>query len=133
MRSGRWAFALTLIAVLWCAALVPAAFAIPVYEDGSTLAEENGAWVALPVALPVAFALLAWLGLHLRCARASRLGARLAWVAIALIAAYGTVGAASIGTFVVPAAVLLAVAATLTPFDPTDPPNQRVEIGSDFR
>jgi hypothetical protein len=52
----------------------------------------------------------------------------LAWISIALLAAFGLVGAASIGLFVLPAAVLLAAAASLTPLRP----NERVEIRSDF-
>jgi hypothetical protein len=128
MRSGRWAFALTAAAVAWCAMLVVAAFLVPVYNDGATLADDNGAAVALPVAIPAALALLTWLGLRHRCTRASRAGTLLAWISIALLAAFGLVGAASIGLFVLPAAVLLAAAASLTPL----PPNERVEIRSDF-
>jgi hypothetical protein len=118
-RRGSWAFALALAAVAWGAALVVAAFAAPAYNDGSTLAAQNGAWVALPVSFPAVLAGVAWLGLHRRCSRGSRAGWRLAWASIALLAAFAILTVLSIGIFVVPVAALLVAAATLTPAAPS--------------
>jgi hypothetical protein len=112
---ARWAFGLTVTALAWCTAIVVAAFTVPVYSSGATLSAENGTWIALPVAAPAALVALAWIALHRRCSRASRAGTRLAWSSIGLLVAFGLLAAASIGLFLLPAAVLLATAASLTP------------------
>ncbi len=124
---GRWAFALTLTAFAWGLALVPAALLLPAYQGSTsssngvtshtsaTLVAENGPWVLGIVALPALLALLAWFGLHRRCASASKHGGALAWTAIAVIAVLSLLAAASIGPYLLPAALLLAAAARLTP------------------
>jgi hypothetical protein len=73
-RRGRWALAVSLLAVAWGVALVAAAFVVPAYNDGSTLAEENMASVAIPVAVPALLAAVAFVGLHRRCTQGSRYG-----------------------------------------------------------
>lgn len=104
-----------------------AAFLVPAYsgqtssstgdvaKTSSTLVGQNGLWVIAPVAVPVVLALLVWFGLHRKCSRGSRLGAYLAWGSVGVLAVFGVVAAASIGLFVLPAVVLLAAAAALTP------------------
>ena len=114
-RRGRWALALSLLAVAWGVALVAAAFVVPAYSDGSTLAEENTAWIAIPVAVPALLAALAFLGLHRRCKHGSRHGTAGAWVAIALLLGFSVIALLSIGALTVIPALMLAVAARLTP------------------
>jgi hypothetical protein len=53
--------------------------------------------------------------LHRRCASASRGGTALAWTAIAALLLLSLLAAASVGPFLLPAALLLVVAARLTP------------------
>ena len=127
-RNGRRAFALTMAAVAWAGALIPAAFLAPLYHGESTssngraalsttstLVAQNGLWVILPVSLPLLLALLAWFGLHRRCSRASRLGAPLAWSAVGMLTAFSAVAALSVGPLMLPAVLLLAAAAASTP------------------
>jgi hypothetical protein len=114
-RREAWAFGLALAAVAWGVVVLAAAFAVPAYNDGSTLVAENGAAVIAPVAAPAALAALAVFGLHRRCAAASRAGSRLAWLATAALAAFSLIASASIGLFTLPAAVLLAASARPTP------------------
>ncbi len=117
MTTGRarWALGLSLFAVAWGLALVAAAFLAPSYSDGSTLAQENGAWVAIPTAVPAVLAAAALLGLHRRCTNGSRRATTAAWAAITLMLAFGVIAILSIGPFALVPAVALAVAATLTP------------------
>jgi hypothetical protein len=114
LRS-RWALGLSLFAVAWGLALVAAAFLAPSYSDGSTLADENGAWVAIPTAVPALLASVALLGLHRRCTNGSRRATAAAWTAIVLLLAFGVVAILSIGLFALVPAIALAVAANLTP------------------
>jgi hypothetical protein len=124
---GRWAFALTVIAFAWGLALVPAALLLPVYQGATssssgvtthtsaTLVAVNGPWVLAIVALPAALALVAWFGLHRRCASASTHGGPLAWMAIAALALLSLPAALSVGPSMLPTVLLLAAAARLTP------------------
>lgn len=114
-RRGRWALELSLVAVAWNLALVVGVFVAPSYNDGSTLAEVNGAWVTVPVAVPAVLACLAFVGLHRRCTHGSRRGTVWAWCAIVLLFAFAVVSMFSIGPFVLIPAFLLAVSASLTP------------------
>jgi hypothetical protein len=125
---GRWAFALTLLAFGWGIALLAAAFALPVYSSSvssapsgvsvaspATLVQVNGLGVLAPVGLPALIAAVIWFALHRKCSRGSRAGNYAAWALVWLLVAFCLVAIASIGAFVVPAAVLLAGAAALTP------------------
>jgi hypothetical protein len=114
LRS-RWALGLSLFAVAWGLALIAAVFVFPAYNDGSTLAQENSAWVALPAAVPAVLASVALLGLHLRCTHGSRPGTVAAWFAIVLLLAFAVVAILSIGLLALIPALLLGVAARLTP------------------
>jgi hypothetical protein len=114
-QRSRWALGLSLTAVAWGVALIAAAVALPAYSDGSTLAQENDAWVVLPAAVPAALAAVAFAGLHRRCTDGSRRANAAAWTAIVLLVAFGLVSILSIGLFALIPALLLAVAATLTP------------------
>jgi hypothetical protein len=121
-HRGRWAFGLTLTAFGYALALVVAAFVAPVYSTSSgtgsgteTLVGENGLGVLVPVAAPAAVTALVWLALHRKCSRGSRGGAVMASVLVALLAAFCLLAALTIGVFVLPVALLLGVATTLTP------------------
>jgi hypothetical protein len=134
---GRWAFGLTAAAFLWALALIPAAFLVPVYgtetvgnavpssvppvptpsASSATLIGVNGISVRLLVvlALPSAFALIAWGGLHRACAKGSVRGRRVAGTAIALLGVLTVLTGFSIGEALVPALLLLVAARKLTP------------------
>lgn len=126
MSRGRVAFLLASGGVVCAVALVPAAFLAPVYhgEEGTgratveltrTLVGVNGLYVVWLLCIPVFLAFVVWAGLRLRCSRGSVLGGRIAWTAVALVWAFALVGMASVGLFLLPAALLLIVATSLTP------------------
>lgn len=127
MTRGRTAFLLASGGVVCTVALVPAAFLAPAYhgEEGTahgsvelpaqTLVDVNGLYVVWLLCIPVFLAPVVWAGLRLRCSRGSVLGGRIAWIAVALMWAFALVGAASIGLFLLPAALLLIVATWLKP------------------
>jgi hypothetical protein len=121
MATGRarWALGLSLFAVAWGLALIAAAFLAPSYSDGSTLAQENGAWVLIPTAVPAGLAAVAFLALHRRCTSGSRRATTTAWVAITLLIAFSVVAILSIGPFALIPAIALAIAANLTYAPPT--------------
>jgi hypothetical protein len=74
----------------------------------------------------VAFVALVWIALRFRCTRGGRAGGVAAWSLIGLLAAFCIVGIASIGLFVAPAALLLAVAAWFTPLG--GPPSDALPV-----
>lgn len=98
-------------AVAWTAALIPLAFLAPTYQgesassDGvtthtsATLVGVNGLWVVWLLCVPLALAAIAWLAL--------RRGTRAAWLPIGAFCLFAVVGAASIGIWLLPPAVLL--------------------------
>jgi hypothetical protein len=128
-RQGWWAFGLTSAAVLWGVALVVGALVIPTYSGGAssaasdgavqgwnttaTLVQANGAGVLVPVSIPAVLALISWWILHRRCTRGGSDTA--AWVIVGLLGGFALLGALSIGMFILPAVVMLALGARLTP------------------
>ena len=114
-RRGRLAFWATVAASLWGLALLTGAWLLPVYSSGSTLIEVNGPGVLVPVGVPALVAVLVGLALHRKCARGSRSSGYVAGVLVGLLVAFCVVSMFSIGVFVLPVAMLLTIAATLTP------------------
>jgi hypothetical protein len=113
-------------ACLWSLALLPYAFFAPAYAGESrfqggtlhtsaTLVGANGTAIVGVVAVPAVLTLLAWAGLHRRCAYGSSAGTGVAYCAAIALAAFAVVAAASIGPLVLPAAVLLAIAVRAMP------------------
>lgn len=128
-RPGWWAFGLTTGAVLWGLCLIIAAFVVPAYSGSesdsagrvlstsATLIQVNGLGALAPVSIPFAVAAVVWLVLRHRCSHGSRAG--IAWALTGLLLAYAVVAAASIGLFILPIVVLLAIAVRLTPNGPS--------------
>lgn len=120
--QGRWAFGLATTAFAWALALIAAAVLAPVYTgagpggtSSSTLVQENGPRVLLVIVVPAVLTAVAWAALHRRCSKGSRRAARLAWAIVSALAALAILGAATIGLFVLPVALLLAAAAVIAP------------------
>src|ERR1700677_875736 len=84
--EGRLAFAATVAAFAWSAALILAAFLVPVYSGESvgvtsgvsgvtrahfelTLVGANGIGVLIPVGIPAVLVALVWIALHRKCSR----------------------------------------------------------------
>lgn len=87
--------------------------AIP--SASSTLVAVNGVWVVVPAGIPAVVAVVVAIALHRKCARGSEASGRLAWLLAWLLVGFSVESGFSIGVFVVPLAVLLVVAASLTP------------------
>jgi hypothetical protein len=115
-RQGFWAWVLTTGACLWSFALIVAA--VTIRTGGGTLVQENGTWVIIPVAVPAVISVLAWFVLHHRCTRGGNWTGTTASLLTGLLAVFSVVGMASIGMFVLPVAVLLALGVQLTPDGP---------------
>ena len=120
--SGRWAFGLTMAAFAWGVALIVAAFVAPAYsvdvgpggqQTTTTLVDENGLAVLVVVAVPAVIAAIVWAVLHRHRTTGRSAGA--AWVLVALLGAFSVLSLASIGVFILPVVVMLALAAKLTP------------------
>jgi hypothetical protein len=128
MRSakGLWAFGLASAGVLWTAALIPGAFLFPAYsgetvtstgsttQTTDTLVGVNGTWVVAPLAALLLLSVAAWLGLHASCAKGSRRGRKLGQIAAGLLTG-AAVLTFSLGFLALPAALLVGLAAGLTP------------------
>jgi hypothetical protein len=126
-RRGRLVVRLTVTAFVWSVGLVIAAVLVPVYSGHTetsssgltittaTLVEENGWWVLLPVAVPAAICVVVGAALRRKWTSGGRWSGRVAWVAIGTLAISALLAILSIGIFVVPVALLLAIAAVLTP------------------
>jgi energy-converting hydrogenase Eha subunit B len=117
----------TSVGLLCALALVPLALLAPLYQGETaseggvvsattgTLVGVNGYAVLIPVCVPLVLALAGWIGLRRRCSRGSRVGTLLARSAASLLAVFAVIASASIGLFVLPAALLLILGTTLTP------------------
>jgi hypothetical protein len=127
---GGLAFGLTAAAFGWAVALIGAAFVVPVYSgmsassDGhttvthnysSTLVDENGLRVLVPLGIPVLLVALVWFALHRKCAHGSRWSGGVAWTVVLLLGYFTLLTSISIGGFLLPIVVLLGGAAALTP------------------
>lgn len=122
--SHQWRLSVRLsaAALVWSLGLVLAGLFAPVYSTSTTssevngvtlgsatLVQENGATALVLVAIPALMSGIVILALRARRAGA-RWGAPLAWAAIALLTAEALVGLMTIGLFLVPVIVLLAMA-----------------------
>jgi hypothetical protein len=132
MRRPPLPFVLSTGAVAWSAALVAVAYLAPAYsvesETGSctaaghctsqtahttaTLVEMNGDVVLVIIAVLAGIAALGWLGLHRYCARGTRLGLIVGWSAAIAITGFSLI---SFGIYTVPMAIMMIVAAAMTP------------------
>jgi hypothetical protein len=111
---GRRAFVLTVLAFLWSVGLLVAAAVAPVYGS-ETLVDENGRGVLLVIAVPAFITALVWIALWRKCSRGGRVSEYFAWTCISGLGGFCVLGLASIGLLVVPVALLLARAVSLTP------------------
>jgi hypothetical protein len=111
---GRRAFVLTVLAGVWSIGLFVAALLAPVYGS-ATLVEENGSRVLLVMAVPAVISAAVWLALWRKCTRGGSVSGVVAWTSVSLLSVFCLLALASIGMLVIPVAVLLAWAASVTP------------------
>lgn len=119
-RPRRAPFWIATGAVLWALGFTVWVLTAGFYEpSGETILEAN-AELSVRVALltPAALSVVVWLALHVAC-RDGRRGARtLGIIGASLLLAFALVTGFSIGLFVLPGAIALAVAAVMTPVAP---------------
>jgi fatty acid desaturase len=125
-RRNRMSTILILVAAVWSLGLVIAAVALPVYNGESitnangvtfvseTLVAQNGAWVLIPVAVPLVVCGVVALALRRKRALGSAHGGRVAWAAIGLLGVFTLLSIPSIGLVIIPVVILLARAVTLS-------------------
>jgi len=114
IRRGRAPFALTLAAVAYGVGLLVWVAAVPAV-DGETLLEYGGPGSLAITAQPLLFSVVIWALLRRRCTTGSRAAAVAAWMLGTLFLVWSVIGALSLAAGAFPAAVLLLVAAALTP------------------
>jgi hypothetical protein len=86
----------------------------PAYGS-TTLVQENGSGVLIPVGIPAVISAAVWLALWRRCTRGGSVSGVVAWTCVSLLVVFCLLALASIGLFVIPVAVLLACATSATP------------------
>ena len=134
MRRLPLAFVLSTGGVVWSAALVAVAYLAPVYSGESdmssctsrghctshtvhttaTLVDTNGGRVLVIVGIVIVVAALGWLGLHVYCARGSRVGQIVGWTAAMAITGF-SLASFGMGILTLPMAMMMIVAAAMTP------------------
>jgi hypothetical protein len=118
---GRWALLLNAFAILWSLLLLVGALAIPTYDEQTTsahrtitLVAENGAWILLPLAIPLLLTGAAGWLLHSPNIRNSGRARSIAWVLTGVLLAFCVISIASVGLFLAPAALAMLGAMLLT-------------------
>jgi hypothetical protein len=115
---GWVAFGVATAAVVYAAAFTAWALTAPFYSSGETILEVNPeVSVRIAIAIPLLVTSTVWLLLHLACrldaTRARTAAKTVAW----LLVAFAVITGFSIGLFVLPCALMLVAAATLTPVE----------------
>jgi amino acid permease len=105
---------LTVLAFVWSIGLLVAALLAPAYGS-ATLVDENGTRVLVVIAVPAVISAAVWLALRRKCTRGGPVSGVVAWTCVSLLAVFCLLALASIGMFVMPVAVLLAWAVSVTP------------------
>ena len=105
--TGRLAFGLTVVALVWSVAF---------FVGSVPLVADESATVLFLAAFPAAVTATVWMLLHRRCTRAT--GTAAAWALVAVLWAFSVVSLASLGLFVLPVVALLGLATAFTPAAP---------------
>jgi hypothetical protein len=133
--TRRWRLAAG--ALVWAVGVVLAALLLPAF-NGQTVSSElngvtlttatfvqvNGAWVLIPVAVPVVVTVLVGVALRARRTNGPSWVGPAAWAALAVVLVLALVTIASIGAIMLPVVVLLVLAMRLVPAA-TDHPRRR--------
>lgn len=137
---GRGTRVALVVAFGWGVALLVAAAAVPTYSSTSstssvsgtgsvthtfthsstTLVDQEGPSVLVPVAIPLVAAGAVACILRRRRAQGRPGAGAVAWTVVAVLGILDLLGAMSIGLFMVPVTIALAVACALTPAAPTE-------------
>lgn len=114
--NGRTAFWLATAAVTCAAGFTVWALFAPAYSSGETILEANAEFSArVAIAAPLLVTSTVWLLLHVACRFDATWACRAASTVAWLLVAFALITGFSIGLFLVPCAVMLVIAASLTP------------------
>jgi hypothetical protein len=129
--SRRWRLAvrLTAAALAWSLGVVLAALLVPAYDASSsspqgltltraTLVQRHGARALILVAIPMIVSIVVAVAIYGRHRGGPRWNAPVAWVAIGLLAAESVLGITTLGAFIAPVVILLALSFRLAPSPP---------------
>jgi hypothetical protein len=129
VAERRWQLAIRLegIAVIWSVGLVLAAALVPAYGTTSTssvngvtissttLVQSQGAWAMVLATIPALVSVTVVAAMLHRHRRNARWSGPVAWTAIGLLTIESLLGILSVGAFLLPAAILLALAVRVVP------------------
>ena len=127
VASRRWSLAVRLAAgaLVWSIGLIIAALVIPAYGTetssqtngvtltNSTLLQDNGAGALVLVTIPALVSLIVLIAIRSRRRQDAAWSGWLAWTAIGALAVECILGIATIGAFMLPVAILLALSVRL--------------------
>jgi hypothetical protein len=119
LRRGRVSFGLTAAAALYSLALLASAAAVP-SVDGETLLEYGGPASLAITVQPLLVSLVMWALLRYGCTTGSRLASTAALAIAGIYLGWSVVAVVSLAAGAFPAAVLLLIAALVTP-EPAPP------------
>jgi hypothetical protein len=129
VASRRWSLAvrLTAVALVWSLGLIIAAALVPAYGteassqiDGvtltnSTLLQDKGAGALVLVMIPVLVSVIVVIAMRFRRRQDAAWSGRVAWTAIGALTVESLLGIATVGAFMLPVAILLALSMRLVP------------------
>jgi len=120
LRPDRAAFWLATGAVAWAAAFTVWVLTASFYEPGgeTILAVNDELSVRIALFAPLVTSALVWLALHVACRDNNRAARRLGLAAASILLVFAILTSFTIGTFVLPGALALTAAATMTPVGP---------------
>lgn len=135
VASRRWSVAVRLAAaaLVWSAGLVLAAVLVPAYGSdtssasggltltSSTLLQSKGAGALVLVMIPALASLVVAFAMIYRRRNGARWSSPAAWTAIGVVTVEALLGVLSVGGFMLPVAILLALAVRLVPPGSTAP------------
>jgi hypothetical protein len=125
-RRRRLAVRLTAAALAWSLGVVLAALLVPAYDSNSsssqgltltraTLIQSHGARALILVAIPMIVSIVVAIAIYGKHRGAPAWNAPVAWVAIGLLAAETLLGILTLGVFIAPVVILLALSFRLVP------------------
>jgi hypothetical protein len=139
VASARWRLAvrLTFAALVWSIGLIVAALLVPAYSGQTvtdsrgvtlttaTLVQVHGAKALIIAAIPGVVSIVVGFALSRRRATGARWTGIVAWSMIAVLAVVALLGILSVGVFMLPVVILLAISTRLVPVPDTQVARRR--------
>jgi len=145
MRRRRLALRMTVAASVWSLGLLLGALLLPAFNDQTvssssgltlrtaTFVQVNGAWVLVPVALPVVVSVVVAVAIRQRRLTGPSWADLLGWLVVGVLAVLTLVTILTIGALMIPVVVLLALALRVAPGPRAQRPGRRPREQRDAR